>query len=198
MGVIPFLNASVPRDIRRRFIRWIIRCAAMGTGYQQRTVQHPVGGILDTASLELRELQARLLPLTRRIQTLKRALAALQDLQSASALHQQQTSSGCPDQNSLSPDYHEVTFQDDPALRRACRIALLEASEGLSEDEILIRITRRESYTFSDHYSGRTAIANELNAMFVACEAERVKCPSGTKWRRVEPASEISTDPISE
>ena len=170
----------------------------MGTSYQQRTAQPPVGGILDTASLELRELQARLLPLTQRIRMLKRALEALHDLQSASAVHSQRTCSGCPDQNSLSPDYHEVAFQDDPALRRACRIALLEACDGLSEDEIFIRIIRRESYSFSDQYSARTAIANELNAMSVACEAERVKCSSGAKWRRVEPASESFTDPTAE
>jgi hypothetical protein len=166
----------------------------MGTACQQRTVQPPLDGILDTASLELHELQARLRQLTERIRTLKRALAALRELESASVALPQPASGASADQNAPASEYSEVALRSNPALRRACRIALLETCDGLSEEEMLVRITRRGSYTFSDPYSAKIEIANELNAMSQAGQVEQLKCSSGSKWKRVEPASEIATD----
>jgi hypothetical protein len=151
----------------------------MGTSYQQRSVQPPVGEILYTASLELRELRACLLQLTRRIQTLKRALAALRDFESDCLAQPRRAFASSPD------EHPELALESDPALRRACRIALLESCEGLSEDEILARITRRGSYSFLDQNFAKIAIANELREMSKACEAQRVRCASGAKWRRL-------------
>ena len=166
----------------------------MGTGYQQRILQPPVGEILDTASLELRELQGRLRQLTQRIRTLRRALVVLQDLQSACGTQPQPTSKSSAEGNSSSLECQDVVFQRDPALRRACRIALLEATEEISEEEILERINRRGSYSFPDQASARVAIASELEAMSKTREAARVRDSSGSKWRRAESELDVAAE----
>lgn len=148
----------------------------MRTEHQQRTDQSPVVEVLKAASIELRKLRDCHVQLNSRIRTLRTTMAALHKLQYSRDLqvtHQSVTSCVAPVLN--------------PRLRRACRIALLEASEALSASEILRRIVRRGSYQFVARDSAGIAIAKELDDMAKSGEAERVACSFGVGWRRALP-----------
>src|SRR5437588_11407881 len=55
------------------------------------------------------------------------------------------------------------TKYSHPALRRACRIALLESQEGASVTEIYSRIVRRESFAFDSVRLAHPLVARTLN-----------------------------------
>lgn len=68
-------------------------------------------------------------------------------------------------------DIHRADQVEEENLRRACRIALLEAVQPESTDEILRRIERRSSYTFAAHVDALAAVAGELRMMRESGEA---------------------------
>lgn len=68
-------------------------------------------------------------------------------------------------------DIQRADQVEEEHLRRACRIALLEAVQPESTDEILRRIERRSSYTFAARVNALAAVARELRMMHEAGEA---------------------------
>jgi hypothetical protein len=76
-------------------------------------------------------------------------------------------------------------------LSRACRIALMEAGNATSLDEIRARIERRGSFTFFDHGCANLAITRTLNAMRDSGEIRFVPSASQALWQRIPPPGEI-------
>jgi hypothetical protein len=77
-----------------------------------------------------------------------------------------------------------------PALSRACRIALMEAGEAASSDEIRSRIDRRGSFTFSDSGIAEAAIVRTLTIMRDNGEIRDVRSGDHALWQRVHPSKE--------
>jgi predicted nucleic acid-binding protein len=75
-------------------------------------------------------------------------------------------------------------------LSRACRIALMEAVEAASLDEIRSRIDRRGSFTFSDSGIAEAAIVQTLSIMRDNGEIRDVRNGDHALWQRVHPAKE--------
>jgi hypothetical protein len=76
-------------------------------------------------------------------------------------------------------------------LSRACRIALMEAGNPASLDEIRSRILRRGSFAFPDSDSVAATMTRTLNVM---ADSGEVCCVTGgpqSLWQRIAPASEI-------
>ena len=141
-------------------------------------VPAPVIEVLKAASVELRELKDRQTQLTKRIRTLRSTMTALQNLQ-----HSRRAS--CEQDESGTAKHTSADNGTDPELRRACRIAMLEALEGLTKEEVLARIVRRGSYRFAHLASAKTAIRRELSAMVEEGELECETYEFGWKWKRV-------------
>jgi len=77
-------------------------------------------------------------------------------------------------------------------LKRACRIALLETDQPLSETEIYARIVRRGSFAFEEDEVAHAAIARELQAMAKAGEIYLGEDGNGdaavSRWQRIATA----------
>jgi hypothetical protein len=68
-----------------------------------------------------------------------------------------------------------------PALKRACRIALLEGEPAASVKEIYSRIVRRGSFQFDSPRLAHPVVARALNIM---CEEGEIRCfRNDTLWR---------------
>jgi len=76
----------------------------------------------------------------------------------------------------------------NPDLRRACRIALLETANAVSETELLARIARRGSFFFADPDSALLAIDQELTVMAELGEVRAINNLSQRLWQRVASA----------
>jgi len=76
----------------------------------------------------------------------------------------------------------------NPDLRRACRIALLETANAVSESELLARIDRRGSFCFADPDSALLAIDRELTAMAEHGEVRAINNSSQRLWQRIASA----------
>lgn len=72
-------------------------------------------------------------------------------------------------------------------LRRACRIALMEISHPICDEEIYRRVVRRGSFCFADPESAARAIALELSAMVEIGEIRLVPGPFKRLWQRIPP-----------
>jgi len=70
-------------------------------------------------------------------------------------------------------------------LRRACRIALLETANAISDSELMARIIRRGSFCFADRDSAVLAIDQELTAMAEQGEVQAINSSSQRLWQRV-------------
>jgi len=73
----------------------------------------------------------------------------------------------------------------NPDLRRACRIALLETANAVSDSELLARIIRRGSFCFADNDSALLAIDQELTAMAEQGEVSPIDGSSQRMWQRI-------------
>jgi hypothetical protein len=76
-------------------------------------------------------------------------------------------------------------------LSRACRIALMEAGNPASLDEIRSRIDRRGSFAFPDSESARAAMTRTLNIMQDSGEVRCVTSAPQLLWQRISSAAEI-------
>jgi len=76
-------------------------------------------------------------------------------------------------------------------LRRACRIALMEAGGAASLDEIRSRIVRRGSFSFPDSAPSDSVITQTLDSMAVSAEVRRLQSGARLVWQRIMPAEEI-------
>ncbi len=79
------------------------------------------------------------------------------------------------------------------ALSRACRIALMEAGNPASLDEIRSRIDRRGSFAFSHSESANATMTRTLNIMRDSGEVQCVINGSQSLWQRIASVSEIDS-----
>jgi len=79
------------------------------------------------------------------------------------------------------------------ALSRACRIALMEAGNAASLDEIRSRIDRRGSFAFSHSESANATMTRTLNIMRDSGEVQCVISGSQSLWQRIASVSEIDS-----
>jgi hypothetical protein len=79
----------------------------------------------------------------------------------------------------------------DQGLRRACRIALMEADEPASAEEIYSRILRRESFTFNSSDGAIAAIARALEAMASDGETSILTDGLPHRWKRATTEKEV-------
>lgn len=78
-------------------------------------------------------------------------------------------------------------------LRRACRIALMEAGGSASLDEIRSRIVRRGSFSFSDSGLSESAIIQALDLMATNADVRGLEIGPQSVWQHMTPAVEIDT-----
>ena len=83
-------------------------------------------------------------------------------------------------------------------LRRACRIALVEADEPASAEAIYDRIARRGSLSFAQYKLPLRAIRMVLNSMASRGEASRVDIAGRRFWRWCPPSAEVEQFESSE
>jgi hypothetical protein len=93
-----------------------------------------------------------------------------------------QTSQTC-DKNVITKSAIKIEGKRNEVLCRACRIALMEADEAATAQEIYRRIVRRGSFTFSNPDCAVLAIARNLQAMSKEGETFPVSGPP-PRWRR--------------
>ena len=168
--------------------------------YSGSAPQRSVLEVLKTASAELLELRAHYETVSHRIRTLRTAVDALRKLESRSLAAESEASesllSSQPafvvreghdlDTTQAKAGFHgaNVGVGRNPDLRRACRIALLEASDAASEQDICRRIVRRGSYRFVNIGTAASSIVEELDALVDLGEVHRFDSPEGRLWQR--------------
>jgi hypothetical protein len=76
-------------------------------------------------------------------------------------------------------------------LRRACRIALMEAGGTASLDEIRSRIVRRGSFSFPDSGLSESVIVQTLDSMAASAEVRCQQNGAQLVWQRIVRAGEI-------
>jgi hypothetical protein len=146
------------------------------------------------AEAKLSSLQSRRTQIRRRIQALhhlSRTLAVgitvplLDDCASeADPPAKEQALSKCEKQNSIGePSENGHRDCESTALRRACRIALMESDGAECCTQILQRITRRESVSFRNHSDSIQEITAELNRMVAHGEAVTFGAGEARHWQ---------------
>ena len=173
--------------------------------YSGSAPQRSVLEVLKTASAELLELRAHYETVSHRIRTLRTAVDALRKLESRSPTAESEASSLLSSQSAFvvreghdldttqaKAGFHgaNVGVGRNPDLRRACRIALLEASDAASEQDICRRIVRRGSYRFVNIGTAASSIVEELDALVDLGEVHRFDSPEGRLWQRTSPGSD--------
>jgi hypothetical protein len=165
-------------------------------------------------------LLTRRVEINRRIRSLHRVVNGLRDLatnaasgtctaapnapeRATSALNAEQPQSERENRDSNSLREHTIGRIRSPlpaqskhelaALSRACRIALMEAGNPASLDEIRSRIGRRGSFTFPDSVSAKAAMTRTLNIMRDSGEVQCVISGPQSLWQRIAPVSEIDS-----
>jgi len=83
------------------------------------------------------------------------------------------------------------TKHSHPALRRACRIALLEGQKAAAETEIHSRIARRGSFPFDSVRLALPLLARMLNIMTEEREIRCFKDVTPWRWQRICPSGEV-------
>lgn len=151
---------------------------------------------------ELRELRASYKELTRRIRILRSTVDALRELGGGAAddLPEPMWSvSGTQNEAWLRSNVETLPPRARIAarkkwlcskssdLRRACRIALMETSHAISDEEIYRRVVRRGSFCFTDPESAARAILHELSVMREIGEIRIVPGPFKRLWQRIPP-----------
>jgi hypothetical protein len=173
------------------------------------SIEHSRSGVESASQVlgavihELRELRASYNRVAKRIRVLRDAMHALKELDA-------QTFCDRPDQvevtitsrgRSSEPSTiltsndsvcrvpaipkRRIHDNQNPDLRRACRIALLETANAVSESELLARITRRGSFCFANTDLALRAIHQELTALGEQGEVQAINSPSQSLWQRI-------------
>ena len=89
------------------------------------------------------------------------------------------------DGDSPGPDVLCQQDQASDALRRACRIALLEAGRATCPEEIYSRIARRGSFRFTNHKYAIAAIVRMLKVMGKDGEINSVDGVPALRWELI-------------
>jgi hypothetical protein len=159
--------------------------------------------VLGAVIYELRELRASYNRVARRIRVLKGAMHALHELDAQSFRdHSEQVAVEVASRGKSSEpntilasekavgrlpaiQKRSIHNHQNPDLRRACRIALLETANAVSDGELLARITRRGSFCFADTNSALLAIDQQLTAMAEQGEILAINSSSQRLWQRI-------------
>jgi len=80
--------------------------------------------------------------------------------------------------------------RENPELKRACRIALLEASGSLSVNDVYERILRRGSFMFANPEFGKSKIVSELTALVEEGSARLFSVGFDCRWQRIHSPEE--------
>ena len=80
--------------------------------------------------------------------------------------------------------------RENPELKRACRIALLEASGLLSVNDVYERILRRGSFMFANPEFEKSKIVGELTALVEEGSARLFRVGFDCRWQRIQPPEE--------
>jgi hypothetical protein len=162
--------------------------------------------VLGAVIHELRELRASYNRVAKRIRVLRGAMHALQELDAQSFCDRSEqvaveiASRGRPSEPNTMLASEEAVCRlpaiqkrsthnnQNPDLKRACRIALLETANAVSDSELLARIIRRGSFCFADTDSALLAIDEQLTAMAEQGEVLAINNSSQRLWQRISSA----------
>jgi hypothetical protein len=142
--------------------------------------------IVQRAASKLSALQARRTHLRKRIQAL---LHISRTLANEAVTSRPTESKGSPsgmnrsDRAPLERNASVPRRSGSSALRRACRIALMETDHAESVEQILERIRKRNSVSLRDANEPSAAIVSELNRMLVDGEASRYLEHGMERWQ---------------
>ena len=191
----------------------IIAQIVMASSDHSRSGVESASEVLGAVIQELRALRARYHRVARRIRVLRGAMHALRELEAQSFSDRSEqsevkTASGgrsSEPSTILTPEddvcrmsviqKRSVHNNQNPDLRRACRIALLETANAVSDGELLARITRRGSFSFADAKSALFAIDQELTALAEQGEVRAINSSSQRLWQRISSAHD-SQQPV--
>lgn len=163
-------------------------------------------------------LLTRRVEINRRIRSLHRVVHGLRNLATGAASDTCKSTLAAPDRAVWTPNAEQVKEEAEArdnnssgkhtigrirsllpsqpkhelaVLSRACRIALMEAENPASLDEIRTRIDRRGSFAFPDLESSSAAMTQTLNVMADSGEVRCVTSGAQPLWQRIAPVSEI-------
>jgi hypothetical protein len=188
-------------QIHARIVLIIVAAMASLNPFTQTAVRGSVTAVLQLVNIELQQLLVRREEVAKRIRSVCTAVNALQEFAANPAPNSAAAASRAMKgersaRRSLRQNSTELFDDASPRLRRACRIALLETDEPLSEQEICARILRRGSFSFVDAGSAYLAILKELTAM---AEAGEVRHPlsdsnngSSDGWQRISGEEDLA------
>ncbi len=162
-----------------------------------------VSAVVELVQAELDSLQARRQEIGKRIQNLHQVINGLQqfarldtnDLCSESPKPASRRRTNPPSGSGIAVDQHATgelrscvrrnTKYAHPALRRACRIALLEGQAAVSVKEIYSRIVRRGSFPFDSLRLAHPLVAWVLSIMTEEGEIRCFKNVTPWRWQRI-------------
>jgi hypothetical protein len=180
----------------------VLAMASSDHSGQTAVVRGSVTAVLQLVSVELLQLLVRREELAKRIRSLYTAVKSLEEF----AAHPPSNVAAVARKTMKEkPNPPEMSIANPPEsmdgaslrLRRACRIALLEADEPLSEQEIYERILRRGSFSFASADLACPAVLQELTAMAETGEIHCFRSGSNKRWRQIsrEPDSSATRFP---
>jgi hypothetical protein len=158
--------------------------------------------VVELVETELHSLLQRRNEISRRIQSVHRIVHGLQEgvgEHSSSFHHLQGAFSGEAVENMIKPARRDSTTI---LLKRACRIALMEAQQAASSQEIYSRVLRRGSFSFANFEYGLSSIVWALSILVEDGEAYCFRGMPEWRWQRTtrseEPSSETPVDGSSQ
>jgi hypothetical protein len=146
------------------------------------TISGSVSALVEQMQTELHSLVTRQEDLRRRIWSIHRALRGLQTM--ASRPSADRTIARRSGRRQPSGSRYKSS-QLSVSLRRACRIALMEADTAVSLEEIYARIMRRGSFSFVNLYRASPALVRVLAAMAEDGEVRLLEAGPSWRWERV-------------
>jgi len=171
-----------------------------------------VSAVVELVQAELDSLLARREEIRERIQDLHRVIYGLQeigrletdDLRSESPKPASLRRTNHPTSSGIAVDEHATgelrscvrsnTKYAHPALRRACRIVLLEGQAAASVEEIYSRIVRRGSFPFDSLRLAHPLVAWALSMMTEEGEIRCFKNVTPWRWQRVIRPEDFDAD----
>jgi hypothetical protein len=171
-----------------------------------------VCAVVELLQGELESLLARSEEIRERIQNLHHVIYGLQeigrldtdDLRSDSPKPAIRRRTNYPTSSDIAVDEHATgelrscvrsyANYAHPALRRACRIALLEGQAAVSVKEIYARIVRRGSFPFDSLRLAHALVAWALNIMTEEGEIRCFKNVTPWRWQRIIRPEDLDAD----
>jgi hypothetical protein len=171
-----------------------------------------VSAVVELVQAELDSLLARREEIRKRIQNLHQVIYGLQqfgrldtnDLRSESPNPASRRRTNHRTSSGIAVDEHATgelrscvrsnTKDAHPALRRACRIALLEGQAAASVNEIYSRIVRRGSFSFDSLRLAHPLVAWSLNIMTEEGEIRCFKNVTPWRWQRIIRPENLDAD----